>query len=286
MNSSVHKTLLAVLICAAICAGSGSTWAQERYDDHELKDRFYITLGGFSQTDLRTTIRIDAKSPQGAISAGAVIGLESLFDVDDEVTTARLDGWYRFSKKNRIGWTYWRTEREGLSTYNGNESIEIGDVVIDPGDSVATTDKSQLLAVNWSYSFVNTRKYEAWLGAGLNFQTIDTTIDINIGGGVDHLQQDAKATVPIPTLNFGGRWNFSPGVRMLLMQQVFGIKIGDFSGKLNNTRILAEFNVTRNFGIGGGFERFNFEVEAEGDEFVGQLDTSYSAFTLYLKGQF
>jgi len=159
-------------------------------------------------------------------------------------------------------------------------------VVIDPGDSVATEDKSQLIAVNWSYSFVNTSKYEAWLGAGLNFQKIDKTIDINVGGGSNQLQEDAKGTVPIPTFNFGGRWNFSKRWRMLVMQQMFGIKVGDFSGKLNNTRLLAEYGITSNFGIGGGFERFNFEVDAEGDDFAGQLDTSYSAFTLYLKGQF
>ena len=284
MNSSARKVLL--VICVALCVGSGSAWAQNRYDDHELTDRYYFTLGGFSQTDIRTTIRVDAKSPSGAIAAGAVIGLESLFDVDDKVSTGRLDGWYRFNKKHRIGLTYWRTNREGLSTYNGNESIEIGEIVIDPGDTIVTDDKSQLLAVNWSFSFVNTSKYEAWIGAGLNFQKIDTDIQVNVGGGTNQLQQDAKGTVPIPTLNFGGRWNFSPRWRMLLMQQLFGIKIGDFSGKLDNTRILAEFDITSNFGVGGGFERFNFEVEAEGDEFVGQMDTSYTAFSLYLKGQF
>ena len=286
MNSPVHKTLLAVVACAAICAGTGSALAQNRYDDHELTDRFLITLGGYSQTDIRTTIRIDAKTPEGAIGAGTVIALESLFDLDDEVTTARLDGWYRFNKRHRIGWTFWRTERTGLSTYNGDETIEIGDVVIDPGDFVATDDVSHLYAVNWSYSFVNTSKYEAWVGAGLNFQKIDKMLDISVGGGGGQFQEEAKATVPIPTLNFGGRWNFNKRWRLLLMQQVFGIKIGDFSGKLDDTRILVEFNITPNFGIGGGVERFSLEVEAEGDEFVGQLDTSYSAFTLYLKGQF
>jgi hypothetical protein len=148
-------------LSVALCVAAGPVGAQDRYDDHELTDRFYVTVGGYSQSDLRTTIRIDAKSPDGAISAGTVIALESLFDVDDQVTTGRLDGWYRFNDRHRIGWTYWRTSREGLSTYNGNESIEIGDVVVDPGDTIKTDDKSQLLAVNWSYSFLNPRKYEA-----------------------------------------------------------------------------------------------------------------------------
>jgi len=279
-------TLFAIVFAVTMCAGAGPVWAQDRYDDHESKDRFYITIGGFSQTDLRTTIRLDAKSQTGGIAIGTLIGLESLFDLDDQVTTARLDGWYRFGKKHRIDWTYWKTGREGVSTYNGEEPIEIGDDhLINPGDFVATEDKSQLIAGSWSYSFLNTKKYELWLGAGLNFQRVDMTIDVNLGDVTEEFQEQAKGTVPIPTLNFGLRWNFNQRWRMLVMQQLFGLDVGDFSGKLENTRVLAEFDITSHFGIGGGFERFNFEVNAESDEFVGELDTSYTAFTLFLKGQ-
>jgi hypothetical protein len=279
-------TLLAAVLAATMLVGAGPIWAQDRYDDHELTDRFYITAGGFSQTDLRTTIRLDAKSQSGGITVGTIIGLESLFDLDDQVTTGRLDGWYRFGKKHRIDWTYWRTDREGVSTYNGEQPIEIGDDhVILPGDSVVTDDKSQLIAASWSYSFLNTKKYELWLGAGLNFQRTDMTIDVNLGDVTAEFREEAKGTIPVPTLNFGLRWNFGPRWRMLVMQQLFGLDIGDYSGKLENTRLLAEFDITSHFGIGGGFERFNFEVNAESDEFLGELDSSYSAFTLFLKGQ-
>jgi len=170
--------------------------------------------------------------------------------------------------------------------FDGSESITIGDITIDPGDTVTTKGDTALVVVDWSYSFVNTSKYEAWLGLGLNFQRVDTTIAVTVGGGVNTLQQEAKGTIPIPTLNFGGRWDFSKRWRMIVSQELFGIKVGDFEGKLNNTRILAEFNIARNFGIGGGFERYRFEVSAESDEFLGQLDTSYTGLSLYLKGQF
>ena len=277
------RVLLVVAISVAILSFSGPTWAQKSYDDHEMKDRFYITIGGFNQTDLRTTLRLDAKTPQG-IGAGAVIALESLFNVENEVTTVRLDGWYRFSKKNRISWTYWATTRDGVSTYEG-EPIDFGDITINTGDSIKTEDNSRLVAVNWSYSFLNTEKYEGWVGAGLNFTSVDYQIDVNFEDIVLQRQEEAKGTVPVPTINFGGRWNFSKRVRMILISQLFGLKYGDYSGKLNNTRILAEWDITKHFGIGGGFERFAFEVDAENDNFRGSLDTSYSALSLYLKGQ-
>jgi len=279
------KILLVLAISMALLSVCGPVWAQKTYDDHEMKDRFYITIGGFNRTDLRTTLRLDAKSPQAGLSLGAIIGLESLFKVDNSVSTVRLDGWYRFGKKNRIAWTFWQSQRDGASVYEG-EPLEIGDeVVINPGDSVAVQDDSRLLAVNWTYSFLNVAKYEAWLGVGLNFSTVDTTIDVNLGDIVGEAQEQAKGTVPVPTINLGGRWNFTPRVRMLFFLQLFGLKYGDYEGRLNNTRLLAEWDITKNFGIGGGFERFAFEVDAEGEDFRGSLDTSYTGFSLYLKGQ-
>jgi hypothetical protein len=110
---------LTIALFVALWALAGPAAAQKRYDDSELTDRLYITLGGYSQTDLRTTIRVDASTPQGGLALGAVVALESLFDLDTQVSTGRLDGWWRFGKKHRIGWNYFRTKREGLSTYNG-----------------------------------------------------------------------------------------------------------------------------------------------------------------------
>ena len=222
--------------CAmAICFVALPAVAQERYDKHELTDRFYITLGGFTQDEIRSTLRLNAKTPSGGIALGTLIGLENQFDLDNQVSTVRLDGWYRFNERHRIGWTYWQTDRDGVRTYNGSESITIGSITIDPGDTITTNEDGGLFAVEWSYSFVNTSKYEAWLGAGLNAQRIDTTIVVQVGGGTNTLQESAKATVPVPTLNFGGLWSFNKRWRMIVTQELFGIKVGDIRAKLNNT---------------------------------------------------
>jgi hypothetical protein len=269
----------------AAFVAAGPVWAQASYDDHELTDRFYITVGGFRQNDIRTTFQLNAKVPGAGIAAGAIVALESFLGVDDEVTTWRLDGWYRLNKKSRIGWTFWSADREGLSAYSG-DPIDIGDITISDGDFVATDDSTDLYAVNYAYSFLNTQKYEFWLGLGLNFQSLHTQIVVDVGGGgVQTIEEEAKATVPIPTLQFGGRWNFTRKLRLLLVQEVFGIKVGEYNGKLSNTRVLAEYDIIRNFGIGAGFERFDFQVDIDTDSFLGRFDTSYTGLSLYLKGQ-
>jgi hypothetical protein len=260
-------------------------WAQKLFDDHEIEDRFYITIGGFEQDEIRTTIRLDAKTPEGGIAAGAVIALESLFSVDDRVTTGRLDGWYRLGKKSRIGFTYWRTTRDGRKVYASEDDITVGDTTITQGDFIETEDKSTLFAVSYSYSFVNLEKFEAWLGGGLNFERVQTTVVADIGGQGVQFEEEAKATVPIPLLNFGMRYNFSKRLRMLVRQEMFGIRIGDYSGRLSDTRILAEYGITKHFGFGGGLERFSLQVDAEGENFNGSYDSSYTGLSLYLKGQ-
>ena len=279
------NTAFACVISIALLSISLPVWAQKSYDDHEFPDRFYITVGGFSQRDLRTTLRLDAKSPQAGLGLGAVVALESLFDVENEVSTVRLDGWYRFGKKHRIAWTWYETDRDGASLYTDEEPIQIGNLVINQGDGVTVNDKSRLIALSWTYSFLNTWKYEAWLGLGLNTSSLETTIDVDVGDEDRKIQEEAKGTIPVPTILLGGRWNFNRRIRMILLQQFFGLQYEDYEGRLNNTRVLAEWDIIKNFGIGGGFERFSFEVDAESENFRGSLDTSYSGFILYLKGQ-
>ncbi|HXV77748.1 MAG TPA: hypothetical protein VD788_15650 [Candidatus Polarisedimenticolaceae bacterium] len=263
---------------------AGSARAQKSYDDHELTDRLYFRIGGFQQTEIRTTLRIDAMTSQGAIAAGAVVALESLFKVDDSVSTVRFDGWYRLGKKSRLNWTVWQTDRDGINTYEG-DPLTVGDILIESGQMVRIRDKTTLYAFSYTYSFLNTEKYEAWLGGGFNFQRVETTIESTLGGSTFEQMEDAKATVPIPVLSFGGRWNLSRRWRTLITQELFGIDIGDYSGRLSNTRILAEVNLTRNFGLGAGLERYNFQVDAEADDFTGSFDTGYTGLSVYLKGQ-
>ena len=90
-----------------------------------------------------------------------------------------------------------------------------------------------LFAFNYSYSFVHLQRFEAWLGAGLNTQALETSVLVDVGGGgAQRFEEEAKATVPIPTFNFGMRYDFSRRLRMLATQELFGLQVGDYSGSI------------------------------------------------------
>jgi len=56
---------------------------------------------------------------------------------------------------------------------------------------------------------------------------------------------------------------------------------------LQDTYFLAEYDITKNFGIGGGFNVYNLDLEfARDDDFSGELKTSYRGVLLYFTGSF
>ncbi len=85
--------------------------AQERYDDREPREKFQIQVGGYHQRDIKTTLRINATS----VNLGSFLELEDNLDVDSDLSVFRLDGFYRFNPRHRIDWTWYVSDREGLT---------------------------------------------------------------------------------------------------------------------------------------------------------------------------
>jgi len=83
----------------------------------------------------------------------------------------RLDGYFRLSKAHRIEWTYFDLERGGSATLVDRD-VQIGDVVFPIQYRVASDWKFSVIKASYSYSFINTAKYEFYLGGGLNIRNI------------------------------------------------------------------------------------------------------------------
>jgi two-component sensor histidine kinase len=146
----------------------------DRYDDHPPAERFKIRIGGFLIDRFDTTARFD--STQYPI--GTLIDVEEDFNVGANETVLRIDGFYRFNKRHRLNWTYYRSRRNGTSV--AEKEYVIGDPddpeggFIIPKDSRVTTQWNyDLLKVGYAWSFLNKRRYEMFIGAGLNIRNLD-----------------------------------------------------------------------------------------------------------------
>ena len=266
-----------------LCLTSTATpvFAQARYDDHELRDKFKITLGGFETRNTSSKIRIDSKS----LGLGTIIDLEDDLNVEDSASVVRLDGFYRFNRAHRIEWTSYSLTRNGQNTLN--TSITIGDTVFPIGFTVDSEWKFNINKVGYSWSFINVDKYEMFLGAGLNVR--DLSLNFR-GTGLlssEERSYSEDGSLPLPTVTAGMRYNILDKLAVRFRFESFFLEVDDDKGRMQDAYLLLEYDITKNFGIGGGLNTYNLDVETGGDEDLsGEIESSYIGFLLYFTGSF
>ena len=282
-NGAVSVALELAAIAAVFCWFSDAS-AQARYDDHEITDKLFFTLGGFNTPNLQSQLRIDPKG----IGIGTIIDLEDDLDLQKSVSVWRLDGHYRFNQRHRIEWSYFDLNRTGSTTLL-DKDIQIGDVVFPVKFRIDSEWDFKVTKVSYAYSFINTAKYEFYLGGGLNIR------DVSVGfTGVGSLSGTSQTrvfndggTLPLPTLTAGMQYNISDKLAIRFRTESFFIQIGDSSGRWQDTYALVDYRITKKFGIGGGLNFFNINLEGDlRNNYKAQLESNYTGFMLYLSARF
>lgn len=273
--------VLAGVLATALLGASPPIWAQERYDDKEPLERWNVRIGGFYQAQHQSTVRIDSVD----LGIGTLVDLEDHLDVDEETSMVRIDGFYRFNPRHSIEWTWFGIKREGIAELL-DESLQIGDEVFEVGDVVATEWKTNVIKVGWAYSFINVRKYEFQIGAGLNVRDTSLAFENTLaaGGAVVEEEEEEDLQLPLPTLSFSARWSFSERTMLKGRFDWFRVKVGEFQGGLQEFTLTLEHDTFSHFGFGGGVSTFQFDVDYDDEEkWRGELETRYLGALLYVK---
>lgn len=274
-----NKIVLSLLVLLAAHAA-----AQERYDGEPVDETFMMSVGGFFANNYNSKVRIDSTK----LGLGTVINLEENLGVEKKVGVVKLDGFYRFNPRHRIEWGYISTTRKG-STEVLSE-FQIGDNVYGVGSHVSSELRSNILKVDWSYSFINVKKYEAYVGFGLNIRKAEVKVEGNVA--VNNLIDDVSASasiseyLPLPTFNVGFRYNFTDNLSLNYKGKVFALEYGDFRGQMRDTTLTLEHNTFENIGFGAGLNAFSSDIEATKGDFRGELESSYMGVLVYMKAYY
>ena len=263
---------------------SSTAWAQARYDDHPGEERVKIMFGGFRTQDLSSELRVDSQR----YGIGTVLSLEDQLNLERAVTVARLDGFYRFNRAHRLEWTFFSQNRGGVKAVF-DDDVSIGDVVIPATYSIDTVLNIRFEKVSYAWSFINTRPYEFFVGAGVNFRHVSMTID---GTGTVADDEDVRTfasgkSVPLPTLTAGMRYNITDRLKLNFRLESFFLKLGEDSGRWNDSYLTLEYGLSRHFGFGGGLNASTLNIRAKLDEdLTAGLDSSHVGVLLYLSAVF
>ncbi len=276
--------MLACGIAAIGAASLGDARAQARYDGHELDDVFKVTVSAFQTRNTTTSLRIDSRT----LGLGTMLEAESDLNVEDSVTGSRADGYYRFNKANRIEWTFYSQNREGTRSLL-DRNIELGNIVIPINYSVQSKLDFDIAKIGYAWSFVNTSTYELFLGAGLNVRNISLAFR-GVGPGPnpgDTRTFETQEALPLPTITAGIRYNISHALSVNFRAENFFLGVDRNRGRMQDTYLLVEYDFSKRFGLGGGINNYNIDVEMELDDgYSGKLESSYFGFLLFFTAGF
>ena len=250
--------------------------AQSEEDTGEYYSNLYRKFGldaGFAAyARFSTTVGVSA----GAV--GTDIDMEDFLGIKSESNIARLDGHYSFSRKSRLDFSYYDIRRSGGRTID--HDIDFGGTTFPAGSAVNARFDTQIIKLAYRYNFV--ADYRTVLGASFGVHTmgIDTELDSNALS----LQEEFKATAPLPLLGLHFAYALDRKWKLALDYEVLQFDIGDYRGFVDDSRLSIEHDTFEHFGWGIGLNSFSINGEIDGNgNSSADLKYGYEGIVVYLR---
>jgi len=140
--------------------------------------------------------------------------------------------------------------------------------------------------IDYLYSFYQGEKWEISGGLGaywvdLEF-SIGASLDINndpiFGGPV---VESTDFNGPLPYLALVFEYYITPKWLAIIKGGYFQLEVGDIDGRLTNLGAKLEYQFTKMFGLGAGYDVFRIDADIEDRNLRSSIEYSYHGFQAY-----
>ena len=239
------------------------------------KDKWKFELGGYFPS-INTDLQIDG------VETGDDLDLEDKLGFSDNDTIWRLDGYWRFFKKHRLGFGYYGFNRDASITLD--EAIEIGDEVFPIGAQVNSELNLDFYTIDYLYSFYQGEKWEisGLIGAyWINFE-FSAAGKLAIGETeFDEFFESTDFNGPLPHIGLAFEYYITPKWLAIVKGGYFQLNVADIDGKLLNLGAKLEYQFTRTFGLGVGYDSFRIDVTGDDGELRTDIVYKYQGVQAY-----
>lgn len=251
---------------------------------------FQLRVGVFFP-DLDSSIRID--SDFGRIGDG--LDFERDLGMSESKTTLYGGASWRFAPKHILEWEFFDLGRDGLKTVQ--KSWDIGDTTILANGQIASTFNVRINRVTYKYRFFENSKANINLMAGLHGMRVNASLALSgnliVDGepvfvlpDVPNVEVD-KTKLPLPHFGLGINYVFTPRLMSYAMVKGFALEIGDTYGRLIEANLGVQYQLGRNFGIGGGIKWFFLDVvENESERIDVNMEFDFFGPAIYVAYKF
>ena len=252
--------------------------------EEPLPDKFKIAIGGYAVGRYDSTMSLT----EPTLGAGVSISPEDTLGLDLKQTVTRLDGYYRFTPKHALTYSWYNINSTGNKTIDEEFEWldENGNSVTIPIGAQANTDLDyDIYKIGYLYSFYHNDKVELAAGAGLHITSISVALDVDTTSGpLD--TKNIKSTIPLPVLSFGLTYHVTPKFMWYLKSEVFAIAIDDWEGVYTDGTLGLEYRFWKNVGLGTGFGTNSLKVTEKTGEYKFSFDNRISGLEIYVAGYF
>ena len=236
----------------------------------KIPDKFRIALGGF------TVVRYDSlmSLTDPNLGAGISISPEDTLGLSSEQSVLRLEGYYRFTKKHAMTYSWYKISSDGSKSIE--EEIkwidENGDTITIPiGAKADTTLSYDIFKLGYLWSFHHTDKVEMSAGVGLHMTRIEIGLHTDTtSSGIE--ARDVDTTLPLPVVSFSIVYHVTPKFAWHFKQEFFALQYDKWDGNYTDSTLGIEYRVFENVGLGIALSSNSLKVTEKEDDYKFSYD--------------
>ena len=201
--------------------------------------------------DIDSSFRVDSRS----LGRGTTIDAEDDLGLDDEDTVFRGELGLRFARRHQFSAGYLDLSRDARTVTD--EDYQVGNVIFPSGTPVETDFDLSLVDFSYSYSLIQTDRFELAPLVGLYWLDFDVRVASETVG----LREEDSDELPLPTLGANAIYQLSEKWRIRGSAQYFSFSYDDYEGDILELGAAVEWNVWSRFSLGAGYSRIDLDVE-------------------------
>ena len=225
---------------------------------------------------------IETSLEVNGVDTGDDLDLENQLGFSDSETIFRLDGYWRFFKRHRLGFSYYQFNRDGNRTLD--KEIEIGDEVFPINAEVNSELNLGFYNIDYMYSFYQGEKWEISGILGVYWVDFEFSAAGSLQVAESELQtfyQSTDFNGPLPFLGLSFEYYITPQWLAIFSGSYFQLSVSDIDGSLTNLGAKLEYQFTRNFGLGLGYDYFRIDVTGDDGELRTDIVYKYQGVQAY-----
>ena len=272
---AVAKYLIGAFLTVSFCVSLFGQAIAEQCEGASAWKRFSLNFGYFF-SDQETELRFN--SGQGV---DAVIDLETVFNLDEKLTSPRLDAVWRFADRHSVHVTCFRQERQASRVIDTDVLIQ--GITFAVNTTVDTLFDVTVYKGGYSYAFFQDDRIELALSPGVHVLQAKLSLSSPLTGTV--ISEDITA----PMIGGGLRTGLAITPKCHLHNRIeyFFISPTNYKGHSVVAGIDLQYDILKHFGIGIGYEYASIFAEEDGANLLGgyvlgDLEYEYSGLKSYV----